>query len=129
MNLGFLEGIGELMRREGLEELLVRDGERLLRIRRAGGGGSVCGEGAEASEINAPLTGILLLRPSAEGRPCVAPGSRKRRGETLFYIEAMKHLNEVCAPRSLTVLEVLAEDRQSVEEGAPVLRVSWEEER
>jgi len=133
MSLDFLEGIGEFMRGEGLRELEIRDGDRVLLLRmaagevedRASGPGRV--EGTDDAVLS-PLAGVVRLFPSPGEPPFAAAGERKRAGEALFCVEAMKHLSEVPAPRDLEVLEVLVEEGQAVEAGTPVVRVRWEEE-
>ncbi len=129
--MDFLEGIGDFMRREGLDELEIRDGDRVLLLRRATEEGVRAGGLVEAEGcylLRAPMSGVARLFPAPGEPPYVSPGERRAAGETLFCIEAMKHLNEVCAPRDLEVLEVLVEDQQPVEEGVPVMRVRWEED-
>jgi len=46
-----------------------------------------------------------------------------KAGETLIVIEAMKTMNQIPAPRSGTVLQVLVEDGQPVEYGEPLMIV------
>ena len=42
-------------------------------------------------------------------------------GQTILIVEAMKHMNEVAAPRAGRVVEVLVEDGQPVEYGEPLM--------
>ena len=42
-------------------------------------------------------------------------------GETLLIIEAMKTMNQIPAPRSGTVTQILVEDGQPVEFGEPLM--------
>ena len=42
-------------------------------------------------------------------------------GQTILIVEAMKHMNEVAAPRAGKVVEILVEDGQPVEYGQPLM--------
>ena len=42
-------------------------------------------------------------------------------GDTLLIIEAMKTMNQIPAPRSGTVIQILIEDGQPVEFGEPLM--------
>ena len=55
------------------------------------------------------------------GAPRRAPGSVVAAGQTILIVEAMKHMNEVAAPRAGRVVEVLVEDGQPVAYGEPLL--------
>jgi acetyl-CoA carboxylase biotin carboxyl carrier protein len=46
-----------------------------------------------------------------------------KAGDPLVIIEAMKTMNQIPAPRSGTVLQILVEDGQPVEYGEPLLIV------
>ena len=44
-----------------------------------------------------------------------------RAGQTILIVEAMKHMNEVAAPRAGKVVAILVEDGQPVEYGQPLM--------
>jgi acetyl-CoA carboxylase biotin carboxyl carrier protein len=46
-----------------------------------------------------------------------------KAGDPLVIIEAMKTMNQIPAPRSGTVMQILVEDGQPVEYGEPLLIV------
>lgn len=120
----FLEGIGDFMEREGVTELEISDGDRLIVLRRgAPGSGGPCREEGEESLVTASLPGILRLRSSSEDAPYADVGERKRSGDVLFCIEAMKRINEFHAGFDLVVEEVLSGDGQAVSQGQAVMRV------
>jgi oxaloacetate decarboxylase alpha subunit len=123
--LEFLRGLGELMRREGIAELEILDGDRAVILRLREGEERehqrVPSPAGDLVEVTAPLSGILHLSPSPGEEPYAPAGSFRRKGEVLFAVEAMKHLNEVEAPCDLTVLEILAEEGRAVKEGRAVL--------
>ena len=52
-------------------------------------------------------------------RPFVEVGSQVKTGDTLIMVEAMKTMNQIPAPRSGTVIQIMVEDfRQPAEYGA-----------
>ena len=80
---------------------------------------------AEASEhpglVASPMVGTAYLGPAPGARPFVDVGSQVKTGETLIIIEAMKTMNQIPAPRSGTVIQILVEDGQPVEYGEPLM--------
>jgi acetyl-CoA carboxylase biotin carboxyl carrier protein len=67
------------------------------------------------------MVGTAYLGPTPGARPFVEVGSSVKAGETLIIIEAMKTMNQIPAPRSGTVLQILVEDGQPVEYGEPLM--------
>lgn len=128
--MDFLSGMGEMMRRESLDELEIRDEDRVIVLRRRtagdGGGGRAEEEMAgDGSLVATPLGGILYL--SSKQGPYAEPGQRKAPGEILFCVEAMKHINEIYAECELTVEEVLAAEGDPVSPQQAIMRIRREE--
>ncbi len=71
--------------------------------------------------VASPMVGTAYRGPAPGGRPFVDVGSQVKTGETLIIIEAMKTMNQIPAPRSGTVIQVLIEDGQPVEYGEPLM--------
>jgi acetyl-CoA carboxylase biotin carboxyl carrier protein len=71
--------------------------------------------------IVSPMVGTAYLGPAPGARPFVEIGSAVKTGETLMIIEAMKTMNQIPAPRSGTVIQILIEDGQPVEYGEPLM--------
>ncbi len=71
--------------------------------------------------VASPMVGTAYLGPAPGARPFVEVGSVVKVGETLIIIEAMKTMNQIPAPRSGTVLQILVEDGQPVEYGEPLM--------
>ena len=63
------------------------------------------------------MVGTAYLAPSPGARPFIDIGQPVKAGETLLIIEAMKTMNQIPAPRSGTVTQILVEDGQPVEFG------------
>jgi acetyl-CoA carboxylase biotin carboxyl carrier protein len=71
--------------------------------------------------VTSPMVGTAYRRPSPEAKPFVEVGATVKEGERILLIEAMKTFNEIVAPRSGTVSEILVEDGQPVEFGEPLM--------
>ncbi len=71
--------------------------------------------------VASPMVGTAYLAPAPGARPFVEVGSQVKAGETLIIIEAMKTMNQIPAPRSGTVIQILVEDGQPVEYGEPLM--------
>lgn len=112
------------MEREGVAELEISDGDCLIVLRRGAAESRETGQdGVEKDLVTSPLQGILRLRSSTENSLFADAGDRKRRGEVLFYIEAMKRINEVYAEFDLMVEDVLCVDGEAVAQGQAIMRV------
>ena len=73
--------------------------------------------------VVSPMVGTAYRGPAPGARPFVDVGSEVKAGETLIIIEAMKTMNQIPAPRSGTVIQILIEDGQPVEYGEPLMIV------
>ena len=71
--------------------------------------------------ITSPMVGTAYRGPAPGARPFVDVGAAVKAGDTLIIIEAMKTMNQIPAPRSGTVVQVLVEDGQPVEYGEPLM--------
>jgi acetyl-CoA carboxylase biotin carboxyl carrier protein len=71
--------------------------------------------------VASPMVGTAYRASEPGARPFVDVGSQVKAGETLIIIEAMKTMNQIPAPRSGTVIQILVEDGQPVEYGEPLM--------
>jgi acetyl-CoA carboxylase biotin carboxyl carrier protein len=71
--------------------------------------------------VISPMVGTVYLGPAPGARPFVEVGGQVKAGEPLLIIEAMKTMNQIPAPRSGTVIQVLVGDGQPVEYGQPLM--------
>jgi acetyl-CoA carboxylase biotin carboxyl carrier protein len=71
--------------------------------------------------VASPMVGIAYLGAAPGARPFIEVGGQVKTGETLIIIEAMKTMNQIPAPRSGTVTQILVEDGQPVEYGEPLM--------
>jgi acetyl-CoA carboxylase biotin carboxyl carrier protein len=70
--------------------------------------------------VKSPMVGTFYRSSSPGAKSFVEIGSQVKEGETICIIEAMKILNEIEADKSGTITQILAENGQAVEYGAPL---------
>lgn len=71
--------------------------------------------------VISPMVGTAYVAPEPGARPFIEIGSKVKAGDTLLIVEAMKTMNQIPAPRSGTVTQILFEDGQPVEFGEPLV--------
>ncbi len=71
--------------------------------------------------VPSPMVGTAYLAAEPGVRAYVEVGDTVKEGQTVMIIEAMKHLNQIPAPRAGRVTAVLVENGQPVEFGEPLL--------
>jgi acetyl-CoA carboxylase biotin carboxyl carrier protein len=141
---GVIRDLAKLLDETGLSEIEIqRDGASIRVARNLNTGGSRArpSEGSagavavvapvalpiEAAQhpglVASPMVGTAYRGPAPGARPFVDIGSQVKAGETLIIIEAMKTMNQIPAPRSGTVVQILIEGGQPVEYGEPLMIV------
>jgi acetyl-CoA carboxylase biotin carboxyl carrier protein len=76
---------------------------------------------ARGEQVKSPMVGTIYLRPQPEAEPFVHVGDRVAEGQTLLIIEAMKTMNPIPSPKAGVILEILVDDAEPVEFGAPLV--------
>jgi acetyl-CoA carboxylase biotin carboxyl carrier protein len=71
--------------------------------------------------VTSPMVGTAYRAPEPGAKAFCEVGSVVKAGDTLLLIEAMKTMNQIPAPRSGTVIQILFEDTQPVEFGEPLM--------
>jgi acetyl-CoA carboxylase biotin carboxyl carrier protein len=71
--------------------------------------------------VLSPMVGTAYASPEPGAKPFIDIGQAVKAGETLLIIEAMKTMNQIPAPRSGNVMQILFEDGQPVEFGEPLV--------
>jgi acetyl-CoA carboxylase biotin carboxyl carrier protein len=66
------------------------------------------------------MVGTFYRSSSPGAKSFVEIGSQVKEGDTICIIEAMKILNEIEADKAGTITQILAENGQAVEYGAPL---------
>jgi acetyl-CoA carboxylase biotin carboxyl carrier protein len=67
--------------------------------------------------VSAPMVGTVYMAPAPGSRAFIEVGATVKEGQTLLIIEAMKTMNQIPAPRSGKVTEILVDDGRPVEYG------------
>jgi acetyl-CoA carboxylase biotin carboxyl carrier protein len=71
--------------------------------------------------VASPMVGTAYRAPEPGAKPFCDVGTVVKTGDTLLIVEAMKTLNQIPAPKSGTVVQILFEDAQPVEFGEPLM--------
>ncbi len=73
--------------------------------------------------VESPMVGVVYLQPKPDEDPYVKVGDRVEQGDVICIVEAMKLMNEIQAPRSGIVTEILVENEEVVEYKQPLIRI------
>lgn len=148
MDIEQVRQLVELMKEHDLTELLVRDGEKRIVLRRGPKGqvlvappvpqavmpaaapaapaapaAAAPAEDAGLVAIRSPMVGTFYAASDPESKPYVSPGSEVGPDSVVCIIEAMKVFNEIKAETAGTVEKVLVQNAQPVEFGQPLFMV------
>ncbi len=144
--LELVEELASIVKREELSEVRIRDGEIEVQVSRkhpedtgVSSGNLRAGASVESaltpvdanetvgsrdSElINAPMPSRFYRSPGPDEPPFIEVGDTVNPGDSLAILEVMKTYNPVEAPFNCEILEILAEDGDSVEYAQPLFRV------
>jgi acetyl-CoA carboxylase biotin carboxyl carrier protein len=67
--------------------------------------------------VKSPMVGTAYMSPSPDASPFVTVGASVKQGQTVLIIEAMKTMNQIPAPKSGKVTQIMIENGQPVEFG------------
>ena len=73
--------------------------------------------------LTAPVVGTFYRAPAPDADPYVEIGNPVKKGQILCVIEAMKLMNEIESEWDGKIVEILVENAQPVEYGAPLFRI------
>jgi acetyl-CoA carboxylase biotin carboxyl carrier protein len=143
VDAGLIRELAKLLEETGLTEIEVERGGERVRVARGGATHIVSVPAASAAStassvpvaavaapadplkhpglVTSPMVGTAYLSPEPKALPYVEIGSKVATGDTLMIIEAMKTMNQIPAPRSGTVVQILVTDTQPVEFGEPLM--------
>ena len=143
LDTDFIEKLAELIRRTGLTEIEISQGE--LRVRVAKQAAAVIEAAAyprgalpdsapavaapevppveetHPGTVSSPMVGTAYLSPDPASPPFVGVGDDVKEGQTLLIIEAMKVMNSIRASRSGKVIRIFVQNGAPVEYGEPLL--------
>ena len=64
--------------------------------------------------IFAPISGVFYAAKEPGAEPYVREGQHVHKGEPICIIEAMKMMNEICAPKSGVIERIFVENAQAI---------------
>ncbi|KAA3504245.1 MULTISPECIES: acetyl-CoA carboxylase biotin carboxyl carrier protein [Rhizobium/Agrobacterium group] len=70
-----------------------------------------------ANTVSSPMVGTVYLSPAPGARPFIEVGATVKEGQTIVIVEAMKTMNQIPAPKSGKIVEIIVNDAQPVEYG------------
>ena len=70
---------------------------------------------ADEEEVRSPIVGTFYSAPAPEDPPFVRAGDHIKKGDALFIVEAMKHMNRVNSELNGTIKEILVQNEEAVE--------------
>ena len=74
-------------------------------------------ETKEENIVKSPMVGVAYLSADPNSKPYIKIGQHVKQGDTLLLIEAMKTFNEIKAPKSGVIKQIVALNSQPVEFG------------
>ncbi len=83
--------------------------------------GSAASAASDPGAVKSPMVGTAYLAPTPGAEPFVKIGDQVSEGQTLLIVEAMKTMNEIKAPKSGTIRQILARDAEPVEFDEPLV--------
>jgi acetyl-CoA carboxylase biotin carboxyl carrier protein len=125
-----IRALAALLEETGLSEIEYAVGDRRIRVVRdapataplampvAAAAALAPAPAAEpAGAVKSPMVGTAYLSPQPGAPPFIAVGDAVREGQVLLIIEAMKVMNQIHAPRTGRVTQILVADGTPVEYG------------
>jgi len=131
--------LADLLNETGLSEIEIENDDTRVRVARmvsaapaaqvyvppaataAPGAAAVSAPADNKNAVTSPMVGTAYRAPEPGAKPYVEVGDQVRQGDTLLIVEAMKTMNQIPAPRSGKVVQIMVEDGQPVEFGEPLL--------
>ena len=146
MDLSELKGIISLMQKSDLSDLEIETQDLKLRLGRPGSGTIVTqtiapsvNQTSQAPQINekqvketveddesnfkSPMVGTFYRKPSPDEAAFVQIGDQVNKGDVLCIIEAMKVMNEIQSDVSGEIVDICAQDGDSVEYGQSLFKI------
>lgn len=78
---------------------------------------------AQGETVSSPMVGVAYLQANPDAEPFIKVGDTVEKGDVIILIEAMKLMNEIQAPKSGVITEILVENEAVVEFNQPLVRI------
>jgi acetyl-CoA carboxylase biotin carboxyl carrier protein len=131
--LALIDNLAEILNSTGLTEIELEQKGVRVRVSKsvnatyqaapAAAAAPVAPAGDMAGGVKSPMVGTAYLAASPEAAAFVAVGTTVKQGQTLLIIEAMKTMNQIPAPKSGKVTQILVTNGQPVEFGEVLMVV------
>jgi acetyl-CoA carboxylase biotin carboxyl carrier protein len=137
--------LAEMLAETGLTEIEVEDGERKIKVSRAGtiapavhqmaapaaapalplpSAAEPVAAAADPNALKSPMVGTAYLTPEPGAPSFISIGQAVKEGDTLLIIEAMKVMNPITAPKGGTITAILVGNAQPVEFDQPLVVIA-----
>lgn len=140
MEIKKLKEFIKFMDDNNLNELEIEEGGKRIRLKKNSSGqptvisqtpsqapASATTENAASEtntlEIKSPMVGTFYAAPSPGAKPYLAIGTIIKPGDVVCIVEAMKLMNEIKAEVGGKVVQILAENADSIEFGQTLFKV------
>lgn len=150
MDIRKIKKLIELLEESNIDELEIREGEEMVRIRRhnpltaahfasattpmpAAIATSAAASLASAVDtatsalvghvVKSPMVGTFYRAPAPGSEPFAIVGQQVKAGDVLCIVEAMKMMNQIEADKAGTIGAILVEDGAPVEFDQPMLTI------
>ena len=153
LDIDKIQKLIEVMVKNDLVEVSLRDGDMEVNLRRPNAPGGGCAEPiavttappvaqnnqatvatdpgappeedskADLVEIKSPMVGTFYASPEPEAPPFINPGAKVMPSTVVCLLEAMKVFSEIKAEVTGTVERILVKNAESVEYGQPLFLV------
>lgn len=129
-----IQRVIDLLKSNDLQELEVKDGQKVVRVVASFSGPLAVAETTPAptpkaevdslphvssntTTITSPIVGTAYLTPSPDEKPFVQEGQSVKKGQTVCLIEAMKTFNHIKSPSDSQIIEICVANGETVEFG------------
>jgi len=132
-----IRNLAAILEETGLSEIEIEKSGLRIRVARqvhivaahgAPAAGPIASVAAKTSDVSShpglvasPMVGTAYMAPSPGAAPFVKIGDMVKEGQSLLIIEAMKTMNQIPAPRSGRITQIIISDGQPVEFGEPLM--------
>jgi len=147
MDLRKIKKLIELLEESNIDELEIKEGEEMVRIRRhsppttlhygppvattASAPAAIVAAPPLPDEapallghiVKSPMVGTFYRSPAPGSDPFIAVGQQIKVGDVLCIVEAMKMMNQIEADRAGTIGAILVEDGAPVEFDQPMVTI------